>query len=326
MIIMRLLFKLSGEHSSLPKAELLSVLEGEGIDYRVSAEYPIDRLILLDADADSTSFVERLALTQAAACDIVRSQDLDSMAREISGRLSRARSFSVRCQSKNIERELGRRLVDLNSKLRVDLESPEVEIVCYGVGNDLLVGVNIPLNKDFSRRRPQHRPFFHPTSMEPKLARVLVNLARVKKGDSILDPFCGTGGILIEAGLVGLKVYGWDISRQMVEGCRRNLGHYGIAGRVQVKDALNPETEARFDAIVSDPPYGRSSYTTEEIGTLYNRFTEVAHGLLMEDARMVLVSPHTIELDYSSLFELESEYSVRVHKSLTRRIRVLVGV
>ncbi len=44
--------------------------------------------------------------------------------------------------------------------------------------------------------------------MSPKLARCMVNLTGVKENDLVLDPFCGTGGILIEAGIMGARVIG----------------------------------------------------------------------------------------------------------------------
>ncbi len=46
-------------------------------------------------------------------------------------------------------------------------------------------------------RKVTHRPFSLPISLHPKLARALVNLARVPMGGVLLDPFCGTGGILL---------------------------------------------------------------------------------------------------------------------------------
>jgi len=49
----------------------------------------------------------------------------------------------------------------------------------------------------------------------------MVNLSGARR--EVLDPFCGTGGVLIEAGLIGLEVYGFDIQQSMVEGCKEIL-------------------------------------------------------------------------------------------------------
>ena len=39
----------------------------------------------------------------------------------------------------------------------------------------------------------------------------------------IVDPFCGTGGIAIEASLLGLEVLASDLDSRMVEGTKSNL-------------------------------------------------------------------------------------------------------
>ena len=51
--------------------------------------------------------------------------------------------------------------------------------------------------------------------LPPKLARSLVNLAIGAKSPSdmtILDPFCGTGTVLMEAMLLGTHVVGTDLA------------------------------------------------------------------------------------------------------------------
>lgn len=59
--------------------------------------------------------------------------------------------------------------------------------------------------------------------MPPKLAQIMLNLAQVKNGDTILDPFCGTGVVLQEAILLGYKAIGCDINDKMLEYSDQNL-------------------------------------------------------------------------------------------------------
>ena len=47
------------------------------------------------------------------------------------------------------------------------------------------------------------RPFFRPVSLEPRLARAAVNIAAGVDEGYVVDPMCGTGGILIESALTG---------------------------------------------------------------------------------------------------------------------------
>ena len=69
-------------------------------------------------------------------------------------------------------------------------------------------------DKRFVARVPKNKPKRHPAMLKPKLARLLVNLTGAKK--QLLDPFCGTGSILIEAGVLGLKPLGSDIDPKMI--------------------------------------------------------------------------------------------------------------
>jgi len=74
------------------------------------------------------------------------------------------------------------------------------------------------------RQRDLERPIQDPKiTMPPKLARILVNLTGCKRGDTLLDPFCGLGTILGEAVMCGVNVIGVDADARRVEGARRNL-------------------------------------------------------------------------------------------------------
>lgn len=46
----------------------------------------------------------------------------------------------------------------------------------------------------------------------PQLAKALINISGVEPGDSILDPFCGSGTTLLEGYLNGYKTYGADLN------------------------------------------------------------------------------------------------------------------
>ena len=59
--------------------------------------------------------------------------------------------------------------------------------------------------------------------LPPKLAQIIINLAKPKAGSRVLDPFCGTGVILQEALLMGYPVLGSDNNPRMVEYARQNL-------------------------------------------------------------------------------------------------------
>jgi tRNA (guanine10-N2)-dimethyltransferase len=315
---MKFLFQLSGEHPRLPRAELEAVLLGEGLRYRVLFEDASSRILVVDLKSSEWGFVGRLALTKKACEFAASSGSLEEVARKLYPQLC-GRTFKVECRSERVSKKLGGLLYGMG--LKVDVHAPSALVHCFITKEGFLAGLEIPLDRRFEQRKPQHRPFFHPTSMHPKVARALVNLARVKTGEKVLDPFCGTGGILIEAALMGMKVYGCDIDSKMVEGSRSNLRHFGVSGTVTQEDALSCDIKA--DAIVTDPPYGRaSSVAGRDSKKLFQEFIEHAGGLLQEGRFMVLVSPKEYALSFPAFSE-EASYDLRMHRSLTRRVWVL---
>jgi tRNA G10 N-methylase Trm11 len=103
-------------------------------------------------------------------------------------------------------------------------------------------------------RRHDAKPFHACVSLPSRLARGLVNLV-LPSARSLLDPFCGTGSILLEAQALGLLTHGVDISAKMVQISRDNLAHFGYQGIIDLGDAMHCTHTA--DAIVTDLPYGR---------------------------------------------------------------------
>jgi tRNA (guanine10-N2)-dimethyltransferase len=172
----------------------------------------------------------------------------------------------------------------------------------------------------FEKRRVALRPFFYPISLHPKFARLLVNMTGVMSGETLLDPFCGTGGVLIEAGLVEAHPVGSDLKADMVEGCGVNLAKFGVEANLFPADVKDlKEHVDHVDAIATDPPYGRSTTMGDDIGRLYSKSFEVFTDVLRKEGRLSIIVPkeHLIELG-KEYMELEASHSLRVHKSLTR--------
>ncbi|MBI2639022.1 hypothetical protein HYW83_05530 [Candidatus Peregrinibacteria bacterium] len=77
-------------------------------------------------------------------------------------------------------------------------------------------------------KRDYGKPFRDPAvgMLPPKLAQIMINLANpneIASAATILDPFCGTGTILMEAMLMGYSVIGSDKDARLIEGARQNI-------------------------------------------------------------------------------------------------------
>lgn len=60
-------------------------------------------------------------------------------------------------------------------------------------------------------------------SISPRLAKIMINLSKIKSGEILVDPFCGIGVIVQEALKRGCSVIGIDKDVYAIDGLNRNL-------------------------------------------------------------------------------------------------------
>lgn len=111
------------------------------------------------------------------------------------------------------------------------------------------------------------RPYKGTTSFEAELSLVSANIAQVKPGTLMYDPFAGTGSFLCSGGHYGALVIGSDIDGRMIRGkgaqqnINSNFKYYGECSRFL--DVLTMDfthnalrSDLVIDTILCDPPYG----------------------------------------------------------------------
>lgn len=266
---MELLCIQSQEHPELPLAELKAVIECENIDAEI--DLITEGLVVLK-DISQDNFMDyyriltrRLGYTHEIHEHILRT-DVNSLDEDVSSvdwsnlidenfavRVKRIRS---EIDTVGYERKLGTLILENSDNIKVNLSKPNTLVRVVAFGEELYVGIErIKLNKKhFEDSKPHKRPFFYPGSMNPKLARCMVNLSRIREGELLLDPFCGTGGILIEAGLIGCKLVGSDIYWKMQNGTAINLDYYGIKDyRTFHLDVRELKMYEKVASVVTDP-------------------------------------------------------------------------
>ena len=343
----KLFFLLSGEHETLPVSELKAILEAEGYTYTVLEK--LDQALRLEADLDCVEAVkQRAAFTRlcglemfsckAKTGEIAKSTYSINLNEVLRGkerfavRVKRVKNYASKIDGMALERKLGKLVLNKTTKARVNLKNPDKTFTGIFTDEKFIFGVKlaeIP-PKPFVERRPKKKPFFHPSAMQAKLARCMVNLAKPKAEELLLDPFCGTGSMLIEAALIGCRVLGLDIQRRMVKGTLQNLAYFNIKPEGAITaDARNlPIT--KVDCVVTDPPYGRSATTLKR--TTKQIVEEVlisVHDTLDKGRRVCMAAPKTLNIGRIGTAlgykHLESHF-VYVHRSLTREIAVFEKV
>lgn len=116
-------------------------------------------------------------------------------------------------------------------------------------------------------RRDQERPARDAFvgMLPPKLAQIMLNLAvpQTHKDMTVLDPFCGTGVVLQEASLIGLNVYGTDLSEKMIRYTRENLNwlqaQFNISTKMTLSegDAMSYKWQQPIDVVVGETYLGQ---------------------------------------------------------------------
>ena len=208
-------------------------------------------------------------------------------------------SFAVRARklgtgipgfsSSEIESEVGA-LVRRDTN-PVDLHEPknEISVVIAGPGDGPIhrddIGQNSPIvvwglrqpgwqRDSYAGRAPTDRPFFQPVSLDPRQAKLMISLAHRRSAETktVVDPFCGTGGIAIEAALQGIEVLASDLDPRMVEGTLENLEWAGTSASVETcgaSDIASLWGNRSNCCFVFAPPDGRSSWKSGDGAELF---------------------------------------------------------
>ena len=340
---MELLCIQSQEHPELPIAELKAVMECENIDAII--DVVTEGLVLLrDISEDNIDeyyeiLTKRLGYTHEVHEIIMKSSremlDEDISSIDWNNYISetfavRVKRFKSEIDTVATERKAGALILEHCDNIRVNLREPNSLVRLVAFGNDVYIAIEkIKLNKKhFEESKPHKRPFFYPGSMSPKLARCMVNLSRATAGQLVLDPFCGTGGILIEAGLIGCKVVGSDIYWKMKNGTSINLDYYGITDyRTFNLDVRELKMYEKVASVVTDPPYGISTSTGDIEGNdIFREFFHAIYDNMRDDAYLCMASPHYVDLKPMADevgFEIVEQYGIKMHRSLTRIISVI---
>lgn len=205
---------------------------------------------------------------------------------------------------------------------KVNLKDPDVSVEIFEIGGRVYCSLLSWKNSErFEERKPHLKPNMVPISLDPRLARALVNLTGIQKG-TILDPFCGVGGILVEAGLRNLKVVGFDLDGDMVRMAEENLKFYRIKDySLKVQDSLF--LSKKYDYIVTDLPYGKNSGKAD-LNKLYYTFLKILEKVMRKKA--VIVFPDCVDARHlisRTDLSIVLEFDYYIHKSMTKKIFVL---
>ena len=244
-------------------------------------------------------------------------------------KINKKKTFRVSCNrigehdfsSQEIENEVGK-LIDL----KCDLTNPDIIYYVYIYNNMCYFGVDIS-GLDLSKR--DYKIFSLPNSLKATIAYALVRISGYKEGDVLLDPFCGSGEISIEAARfasnfptnyynknkfkfkfdkidkkIKKKIKGkiccFDYQHRNVKAAEKNAKIAGINKLLQFSRTETDFLELKFkdnvDVIVTQPPALSKYSDIKQIEKQYDEFFYQAEYILKKNGKIVVTSGKTEEL------------------------------
>lgn len=202
-----------------------------------------------------------------------------------------------------LERLTNRRLINSTSRYEFEIRLIENKAGDFNVLLKLFT---------MSDERFSYRKEVTATSIKPVNAALVSLLAAdyLKEEARLLDPFCGTGTMLIERHKLkkANTMYGVDIYGEAIEKARQNTEQAHQIIHYINRDFFDFRHEYLFDEIITNMPFEIGRTGKEDIRLLYERFFEKAKTHLEADGILVLYS-HNREL--VTRFSAQYGYTVK---------------
>jgi tRNA G10 N-methylase Trm11 len=303
-----------GKNKELSKEELVCYFETNNINYKVTDEGK--EFLIIETDIDP-EIVNNLGGT-------LKIGKITSLEQILKTDMKKRFGISLYGLPNSMKYKLGLKIKEKKKISFFQTRKPQLTVVEVLkknlIGKEILVlkskktyyaiteAVYNPFEyKELDIGRPTQRGML---SIPIRLSKIMINLAKVKKGENLLDPFCGYGTILQAGLLQELNVYGTDKDKKCIKSSETNLEwlkeKYNLENKfllktIDVLDITKKFKSNKFHAIVSESYLGpmlRKSVTDEraeeiikELTEFYEKVLEELPILLKDNKRIIIVLP-----------------------------------
>jgi tRNA G10 N-methylase Trm11 len=203
------------------------------------------------------------------------------------------------------------------------LHHPEIfDLLVIKVGGEVKVlKTAVVQNIDDWTNRDRNKPYADRKKgmLPPKVARMMVIIGlgltyqqhtdpAFSKSLTLLDPFCGTGTVVMEAATLGFATYGSDSSQETIAYAQDNMewltSEYTVAHPPQLftadatSSALTARVSHKIDIIVTEPFLGKPKADLRQLPDIYKGLEKLYLGafkrwrsILKPKARVAIVFP-----------------------------------
>ena len=156
-------------------------------------------------------------------------------------------------------------------------------------------------------------------------------IAKLVKGKSIIDGFCGCGGNVIQFSRYCSKVYAIDISKEKLNMCKNNCKVYKCKDNIEFieSDFLKMKNKIKADYIFLSPPWGGTEYKESRVYSIkkymYPDITEIVRVSLNVADNILFFLPRSLDLDelFGICSDVKNEIKEKSGKQLFFDIQIL---
>ena len=223
-------------------------------------------------------------------------------------------------KSNHVEYEMGGACSEMYIHCKPKMADYDVNIRIDVVANSIVIGTQMNV-EDLSKRH--FLRYRNSVSIKTNIAYIMLRLAGLEDGALLVDPFCGSGTIALEAlEMSGKRVrcICLDVSRRAANGARENAASEGYGKDVcefHCADARGLRRHVNegelADAIVSNLPWGiRTGHnqSVSDLQQMYETFLRCSWYILKDGGRIVILVLRGLQL-------------VRILRKLGGRYRIL---
>lgn len=309
-------FVLTKEQLELATDEIVSIAK---MYDRFSKIKIISNLVIVQSKTDWEKISERATFVKTSG-QILRKMSGLFLSEEKFEVLKNAKTFVCRIINlssnqfnvQELESSMGD-MISKFSKAKVKFDNPDIIVYLIFTDKENFFGFS---KKTMIKERPK-KVKNHPNELDWRLTRAMLNLIGLKEGQTVCDPFCGTGTTLLEAELMKIKGIGIDFNEDMCKISKDNIKTNGYKSKI-IQDDFHKLTEIanEFQGIVTDLPYGRNSKTTKDPKNLLKEFLSI----IPKKKRFAIMFKK--ELGEGLNLKGFKKYEIYRHKSLTRTVLI----
>lgn len=194
------------------------------------------------------------------------------------------------------------------------------DIECWGfwIQDRLFVGIRItPPHVHLRTYRKEERQ----GSLRPTIAAAMTIITNPNPTDTVVDPMCGSGTLLIERGLLTsyTSLSGYDVDPNAARLTKENTANAGIKRiNIKIEDATNLSVEDRsFNCLVCNLPFGNIYGSRDTNFELYYRCLKEWSRIIKSEGRAVLLTSDTgsfrqAQKQLSSFWTIQNVYRFKV--------------